>query len=118
MTRLPASLAALNGLLAVAFGTSGAHLVSDAHARDLLMLAATFELSHAAAALGVLALLPGRIGRGVALLLGAGALVFGMALAVLAFGGPRWMGAVAPAGGTLMFVGWVLLFGRLATLQR
>lgn len=38
-----------------------------------------------------------------------GALVFSGALYVLALTGERWLGAVAPIGGTAMIVGWALL---------
>lgn len=115
-TRLPASLAALNGTFAVAFGTSGAHLVTDAHAKEWLALAATFGLAHAAAAMGVLALLPGRVGVLAATLLGVGALIFGLTLSAMAFGAPHWLGAVTPGGGTLMFAGWVLALARFLTM--
>ena len=116
--RLPASLAALNGVLAVAFGTSGAHLVTQPQAKEWLALAATFGLAHAAAALGVLALLPGRVGRLAALLMGMGALIFGLTLSAMAFGAPHWLGAVTPGGGTLMFAGWVLVLARFLTIPR
>lgn len=116
--RLPAALAALSGVLAVAFGTSGAHLVTDAHAKEWLSLAATFGLAHAAAALAVLALLPGRAGRLSATLMGAGALIFGLTLSAMALGAPHWLGAVTPAGGTLMFAGWVLALARILTWPR
>lgn len=38
-----------------------------------------------------------------------GALIFSGALYVLALTGERWLGAVAPIGGTAMIVGWALL---------
>ena len=37
-----------------------------------------------------------------------GALVFCGTVAVLALGGPRWLGAVTPIGGLLMIVGFLL----------
>jgi uncharacterized membrane protein YgdD (TMEM256/DUF423 family) len=39
----------------------------------------------------------------------AGALVFSGTVAVLALGGPRWLGAVTPIGGLLMIAGFALL---------
>lgn len=113
-----ATLAAVNGVLAVAFGTSGAHLIASPQGKALLATAAGFQLAHAAAALAAMALLPGRAGRYAALSMSAGALIFGSTLAALAFGGPRWLGAVAPGGGTLMMLGWLLLAARFATLKR
>ncbi|RYG63131.1 DUF423 domain-containing protein [bacterium] len=41
-------------------------------------------------------------------LLAFGAIVFALSLYVLALGGPRWMGAVAPLGGLSLMVGWGL----------
>lgn len=48
-------------------------------------------------------------------LLSFGVLIFSGTVAVLALGGPRWLGAVTPLGGLLMIVGLVL-FG-VASLQ-
>ena len=113
-----AALAAMNGVLAVVFGTSGAHFADGAQAKAWLATAAAFQLAHAAAALAALALLPGRAGSYAALAMSLGALVFGSALAGLAFDGPRWLAAIAPGGGTLMMLGWLLLAARFATLPR
>lgn len=49
-----------------------------------------------------------------ALLLLLGAAVFAGALAGLAFGGPRLLGAVAPVGGVTMMAGWLVLARALA----
>lgn len=38
----------------------------------------------------------------------AGSLVFSVTVALLALGGPRWLGAVTPLGGTLMIAGFVI----------
>ena len=40
--------------------------------------------------------------------LAAGTLVFAGTVMALALGGPRWLGAVTPIGGTLMIVGFLL----------
>lgn len=113
--RFAATLAALNGALAVTFGTAGAHLVTAPIPRGWLVTASTFQIAHAAAAIAVLALAPDRIGRLCAALLSFGALVFAMTLALMAFGFPRWLGAVTPIGGTAMLIGWVFLAARFAT---
>ncbi len=39
----------------------------------------------------------------------AGGVIFSGTVAILALGGPRWLGAVTPIGGVLMIVGFVLL---------
>lgn len=38
----------------------------------------------------------------------AGTLIFSGTVALLALGGPRWLGAVTPIGGLLMIVGFIL----------
>ena len=43
-----------------------------------------------------------------AICLMAGSLVFSVTVAVLALGGPRWLGAVTPIGGLSMIVGFAL----------
>ena len=48
--------------------------------------------------------------------LSAGALVFSGTVAALALGGPRWLGAVTPAGGVLLIVGFLAM--GLAALRR
>ena len=37
----------------------------------------------------------------------AGAAVFSGTLYALALGGPRWLGAITPIGGTLLIIGWL-----------
>lgn len=48
-----------------------------------------------------------------ALALLVGVLIFCGTLMAMAFGGPRWLGAVTPVGGTLMILGF-LIFALLA----
>lgn len=113
-----AALACLNGALAVTFGTAGAHLVTAEPARGWLVTASTFGLAHAAAALAIVALAPDRLGRFAALAMSLGAFIFATTLGMIAFGMPRWLGAVTPLGGTLMLVAWVILAARFATARR
>ena len=40
-------------------------------------------------------------------LLLAGLLIFSTTLYVMALGGPRWLGAVTPVGGSLLVLGWL-----------
>ena len=51
---------------------------------------------------------PGRALPWAGALLLAGALVFSGTVFALALGGPRWLGAVTPLGGTLMILGFLL----------
>ena len=113
-----AALAALNGALAITFGTAGAHLITVEPARGWLVTASIFGLAHAAAALAVLALAPDRLGRAIALVMSVGAFIFASTLGLLAFGLPRWLGAVTPVGGTLLLLSWAVLAARFVTVRR
>lgn len=107
-------LGAFLGAVSVAAGAFGAHgLASKLDARSLeLWETAARYLMYGAFAIIALGLL-GRQGavRGVAgagwcLLIGS--LIFSGTVAVLALGGPRWLGAVTPIGGTLLIAGFLL----------
>jgi uncharacterized membrane protein YgdD (TMEM256/DUF423 family) len=106
-------LGALGGALSVAAGAFGAHgLAARLDARGLeLWETASRYLMYGSLSLALVGLL-GRLGavRGVdvagwCLLLGA--LVFSGTVFVLALGGPRWLGAITPIGGTLLIVGFL-----------
>lgn len=100
-------LAGLNGLLAVGLGAFGAHAITDPQAKDWLETATRFQLPHAVAVLALVALAPRT--KVAAELLGVGALMFGGALQALALGAPRGVAMVAPVGGALMMLGWVVV---------
>lgn len=97
------------GSLAVVCGTFGVHgLALGPQAAEWWQTGTMYLLVHAAAvtALGVAPEkwhLPGFV-------MAPGALIFAFTLYGLALGGPRFLGAVAPIGGTLMLGGWGLLF--------
>ena len=115
-TRLWLALAALNGLMAVCAGAFGAHGVADPEVKEWLRTGAQYQLVHAAAGLACLALLKVMARQaGVAgWLFGAGGLVFGGSLYLLALTGVRLWGAVTPIGGVLMILGWAaLIWGAL-----
>ena len=95
-------LAALSGALAVMAGAFGAHGVSGKPA-EWLKTGGEYELIHALAAI-VAAQLGAELAA--ALLLG-GSIVFAGTLYAMAFGAPRWFGAITPIGGALMIAGWV-----------
>jgi uncharacterized membrane protein YgdD (TMEM256/DUF423 family) len=107
-------LGAFLGAVSVAAGAFGAHgLAARLDARSLeLWETASRYLMYGAFALIAVGFL-GRQGavRGVAgagwcLLIGS--LIFSGTVAVLALGGPRWLGAVTPIGGTLLIAGFLL----------
>jgi uncharacterized membrane protein YgdD (TMEM256/DUF423 family) len=95
-------IAALSAALAVAAGAFGAHGAASPQAAEWLRTGGLYQLIHAVAAL----VLMGQA-RGAAITLLVGAAIFALTLYAMAFGGPRWLGAVTPIGGTLLIVGWL-----------
>jgi uncharacterized membrane protein YgdD (TMEM256/DUF423 family) len=112
-------VAALSGAISVAVGAFAAHgldLSTEAgrKAREWLQTGSQYEMIHALAILGVVALARGAmLNAPVALvtqcLFLTGSVLFPGALYALAFGGPRWMGAVAPIGGAAFILAWLSL---------
>jgi uncharacterized membrane protein YgdD (TMEM256/DUF423 family) len=119
-------VAALSGAIAVAVGAFAAHgldLSTEAgrKARQWLQTGSQYEMIHALAIIGVVGLArSATLNAPVALvaqcLFLLGSVLFPGALYALAFGGPRWFGAVAPIGGTAFILGWVSL--ALAALMQ
>ena len=95
-------IAALSAALAVAAGAFGAHGAASPQAAEWLRTGGMYQLIHAVAAL----VLMGQA-RGASVMLLVGAAIFALTLYAMAFGGPRWLGAVTPIGGTLLIVGWL-----------
>ena len=98
-------LAALSGVMAVAAGAFGAHGATGKPA-EWLRTGAEYQMVHAAAALAVLALADARLP---AWLFVGGGQVLGGTLYAMAFGAPRWLGAVTPLGGAALIAGWLAL---------
>ncbi len=121
MTRGPAlvvRLAALSGFLAVAFGAFAAHGAKDARAAELLHTGALYQMTHALAVFGWLALRKagGKTGMATPALFLVGTVLFSGSLYALAFGAPRIMGLVTPFGGLCFLAGWLLLAWRAGTI--
>lgn len=97
-------LAALSGAIAVAAGAFAAHGASG-QAGEWLKTGAHYQLIHAVAALVAV-----RMGERVSpWLFVAGGALFAGTLYLMAFGGPRWLGAVTPIGGVALIAGWLCL---------
>jgi uncharacterized membrane protein YgdD (TMEM256/DUF423 family) len=119
-------VAALSGAISVALGAFAAHgldLSTEAgrKAREWLQTGSQYQIIHALAIVAVVVLarnaaLNGRVAVLTQCLFFAGSVLFPGALYALAFGGPRWLGAVAPIGGTALILGWVSL--ALAALMK
>lgn len=108
-------LAGTLGASAVALGAWAAHGLEASHGRrvvDLVETAVRYQLIHALAAVVAIGLSWQRKARWpviAAWLFVMGAVLFCGALHLLAFGGPRWLGAVAPFGGVTLIAGWLAL---------
>jgi uncharacterized membrane protein YgdD (TMEM256/DUF423 family) len=94
--------AAISAAVAVAAGAFGAHAASGQQEAEWLRTGGLYQLLHAVAALAMMGL-----ARGPAILLLVGSAVFALTLYAMAFGAPRWLGAVTPIGGTLLIGGWL-----------
>lgn len=114
-TRSLVVFAALNGALAVALGAFAAHGAGP-QVKALLTTGAHYQMVHALLALACAAW-PGRT-RMVEVagwLAAAGGLIFSLALSAIGLLSLRSMGAVAPIGGALMIMAWLLV--ALAALR-
>ena len=103
---------ALGAALSIGLGAFGAHALRprlDADALALWETAARY-LMYGALGLVAVGLLQRQHPVGWSgVLLAAGATIFCATVAVLALGGPRWLGAITPIGGVLMILGWLRL---------
>lgn len=94
--------AAISAALAVAAGAFGAHGAAGPQEADWLRTGGLYQLVHAVAALAIM-----ETARGPAIMLLIGGGLFAVTLYAMALGGPRWLGAVTPLGGTLLIAGWL-----------
>ncbi len=107
--RLLPVFACLNAVIALAFGTFAAHGIDDPQSRDWIMTGVTFQLPHVAAVFALLAWRNSPFVHSGAWAVSIGSFIFAMDLNLLAMGAPRWVAALAPAGGTAMLFGWLWL---------
>jgi len=113
-------LAAISGLLAVAFGAFAAHGLTEAKPIAWLHTGAQYQMVHALAVFAALALhRAGAKGMGLAAALFlAGTVLFSGSLYAMALGGPRLLGAITPLGGLAFMAGWALMAWRGFTLPQ
>lgn len=113
-------LAALGGLMSVAVGAFAAHGVSDPVARELLKTGSTYAFMHAIATFACALFL--RMGatraRFAPALFLPGIVLFSGSLFALAFGAPRWVGAITPLGGLSFMAGWATLAWAALQIER
>ena len=105
------TLAAASGLIAVAAGAFAAHGIRDAHAKELVQTGAHYQFMHAMASLACATFMQvgARRARFAPALFLSGSIFFSGSLYALAFGAPRWIGAITPIGGLLFLTGWAVL---------
>jgi len=113
-------LAAISGLLAVAFGAFAAHGLTQAKPIEWLHTGSQYQMVHALAVFAALALhRAGAKGMGLAAALFlVGTVLFSGSLYAMALGGPRLLGAITPLGGLSFMAGWALMAWRGLTLPQ
>jgi len=111
--------AAVLGFLCVALGAFAAHGIAEPQAQAWLRTGAEYGFVHVLASLASIPLArAGAVRAALApRLFLPGVVLFTGALAGLALGGPRWLGAVAPLGGLLFLGGWAVLAWAARTLE-
>jgi len=114
--RLFLVLGALLAAVGVALGAFGAHGLKERLSADMLAVFETGVRYHLVHALGLIAvaLTAFHLGgsawlKGAGWVMLAGLVIFPGTLYALALGGPRWLGAVTPLGGTAFILAWLLL---------
>lgn len=103
--------ASILGFLGVALGAFGAHGMESRlspEGKGWWETATLYLLVHAAVIFAAgLSGKPGLFSGG-GWAMGAGTIIFSGTLYAMAFGAPRWFGAITPIGGVLMLTGWAL----------
>ena len=123
MARLFLSLGAIFGLLGVAAGAFGAHVLRGRLTPDDLQIfetAVRYQMYHALALLAV-GLFSIRFASASATAAGwcflAGIVIFSGSLYLLVLSGARWWGAVTPIGGVGFLAGWLFLLWAALRLE-
>lgn len=104
-------IGAASGALSVVLGAFGAHALEARLTAESLALwetAVHYQALHAVALIlfGLFAERHTCHGLAAVCFI-AGAAIFSGTLYALALGGPRWLGAITPIGGTLLIAGWL-----------
>jgi uncharacterized membrane protein YgdD (TMEM256/DUF423 family) len=113
-------IGALFGLLSVAAGAFGAHLLKSKLSSDSLTIfevAVRYQMYHALVLMGLVALMglfPSTWFACAGWLFIVGIVIFSGSLYALVFSGVKLWGAITPIGGLLLLISWlVLLFGAV-----
>ena len=114
------TLAALNAFVAIGMGAFAAHGVSDPKAVEWLRTGSQYAFWHTMATFASAALMgmgAPRARFAPAFFL-TGSVIFAGSLYAMAFGAPRWLGAVTPIGCVLFLIGWAWLAVSARDLDR
>ncbi|WP_333808457.1 DUF423 domain-containing protein [Phenylobacterium sp.] len=114
------ALAALNAFVAIAMGAFAAHGISDPKAAEWLRTGAQYAFWHTMATFASAAFMgmgAPRARFAPAFFL-TGSVIFSGSLYAMAFGAPRWLGAITPIGGVLFLIGWAWLAVSARDLDR
>lgn len=114
------TLAAAGGFIAVAVGAFAAHGVSDPKAKEWLHTGSLYGFLHTFAvfACAVFMEVGAKKARFAPALFLSGMLIFSGSLYAMAFGAPRWFGAITPIGGLLFLAGWATLVWAARDVDR
>lgn len=114
------AFAAALGFVSVAAGAFAAHGMSDPKAQELLRTGSLYGFVHVLAvfACALLIQMGAERARLAAPFFLAGVVIFSGSLYALAFGAPRWAGAITPIGGLAFLVGWALVAWAALGLSR
>ncbi len=114
-----AVIGALSGCVSVIVGAFAAHGISDPHVKDLLDVGARYQFMHSMASIASLTFWSWGATRArfAPPIFFLGMIAFCGSLYALAFGAPRWTGAVTPLGGVLFIAGWLVLAWAGLTLE-
>jgi len=118
MSKLWVSVAATLGALGVVMGAFAAHGLEtrvDEKALGWVKTGAQYQMTHALALLAWAIWAEMRLRNGGSAVgsfpgwgFTVGTLVFSGTLYAMALGGPRWLGAITPIGGSLMIAAWLV----------
>ena len=114
------TLAALNAFVAIGMGAFAAHGISDPKAAEWLRTGSQYAFWHTMATFASAAFMgmgAPRARFAPAFFL-TGSVIFAGSLYAMAFGAPRWLGAVTPIGGVLFLCGWAWLALSARDLDR
>jgi uncharacterized membrane protein YgdD (TMEM256/DUF423 family) len=108
-------ISALFGLLGVAAGAFGTHLLKSRRSSDsfaVFDVAVRYQMYHVLALLSIVAILgwlPSALIVAAGWLFVVGIIIFSGSLYALVFSGIRSWGVITPIGGLLLLIGWLIL---------